>query len=696
MLSLNLRRCGLLAGLILPVFAATAHEDDPKLLDRQPRYEGAGWRAGQSRSEPPSFPAGGISLQSWITLPEFGAQHQSGNDCWGYVSPSGREYALMGLSHGTGVVEITDPANATLIGVIPGPGSLWRDIKVYSHYAYTVSEGGSGIQVIDLSNIDAGEVTLVNTVLEGGTEATHNVAIDTTSGYLYRCGGGSNGLRIYSLADPANPQYVGGWFTRYVHDAQIVTYESGPYAGRQVAFACTGFNGGWVETGLDILDVTDKSNILPLGRTFYANSAYSHQVWLSKDRRYAYLDDELDESFYGATTTTHVIDVSDLTNPRPVGTAANSSSAIGHNLYVHNNLIYEANYRSGLRVFDMADPKRPVEVAWYDTYGENDFPAFNGLWSTYPFFPSGTVIGSDMEKGLFVWRVDRLPVSISITGGAPQQMSPDGASFELEILSANGGQLDGASPTLYVDLGAGYEPIGLVHLGGSMWRADLPPAECEVTTMQYYVSAASIEGVVVTAPFDAPTRTLEVAVAHEDVDADGVGDDCDNCKQHANPTQADADGDGIGNVCDNCLNRGNADQSDRDGDGVGDACDNCPDTPNAFQTDSDGDGIGDACDPSTATQDDEEDETPPTPEPDEPSEVPQDDSSADAPTPPAAEEPAGDEGSADDGDGETDPMAELAPLACGSAGGCGPGTLAVMPLMLAGLVGMKRGLRRRG
>ena len=56
----------------------------------------------------------------------------------------------------------------------------------------------------------------------GSTTATHNVAIDTTSGFLYRCGGGSEGLRIYSLANPANPTFLGyargSGNSNYFHD----------------------------------------------------------------------------------------------------------------------------------------------------------------------------------------------------------------------------------------------------------------------------------------------------------------------------------------------------------------------------------------------------------------------------------------------------------------------------------------------
>jgi hypothetical protein len=69
---------------------------------------------------------------------------------------------------------------------------------------------------------------------------------------------------------------------------------------------------------------------------------------------------------------------------------------------------------------------------------------------------------------------------------------------------------------------------------------------------------------------------------------------------------ADIDADGIGNGCDNCPTVPNADQTDSDGDGVGDACDNCPNDPNKIapgvcgcgvaDTDSDGDGTIDCLD----------------------------------------------------------------------------------------------------
>lgn len=498
--------------LVLTVVLAApvhGHPDDPKLLDRQPRYEGPAWRrdVDGARGEP-GFDAVGMTLMSWLPLSSFGS-HTSGNDCWGYVSPSGREYALMGLSGGTGFVEVTNPGNAQIIATIAGPASTWRDIKVYQHYAYAVSEGGSGIQVFDLSQIDNGVVTLVRTVLTGGTTATHNVAIDTVSGYLYRCGGDNNGLRIYSLADPSNPTFVAAWTTRYVHDCQVVTYTDGPYAGRQIAFCCSGFNFGFDQTGLDILDVTDKNNIFVVARIQYSTPAYSHQGWLSPDRQFFYLDDELDEQTFGLTTRTRVIDVSDLQNPVEVAAYTNGNTSIDHNLYMNESFIFAANYRSGLRVFDRSDAVAPVEVAYFDTYPGSDSPNFNGLWSNYPFFPSGTVIGSDIERGLFVWKIDLPPLAISFPNGRPATVDPSGGdAVEVEFAEQFGGTLDPDSPTLYVDTGAGFAPLPMTPLGGNRYQGVFPPAACG-STVRYYVSGMSDQGVEVRSPSNAPAASYE-------------------------------------------------------------------------------------------------------------------------------------------------------------------------------------------
>ena len=428
-----------LAALALPAPPAGAHPDDPKYLDFEPPYQGPGWRRlawlnGGNGPLEHDFPNEDVTLWAWLPLDELGfaGTLDSANDCWGYVSPDRREYALVGTSHGTAIVDVTIPELSQVVEFVDGPRSTWRDIKTYLHYAYAVSEGGGGIQVIDLGRVDEGIVTLVGSVTDGGTAKTHNVAINEDSGYLYRAGGDNNGLRIYSLADPASPELVATWPDRYVHDVQVVTFQKGRWAGREIAFACAGFNGGWVETGLDVIDVTDKDDIRTLARLVYPDGEYSHQVWVDVEHGVAYLNDELDEQEQNVTTRTRLIDVSNLHQPELVTTFSTGTNAIDHNLYVHDGKIFQSNYRSGLRVFDASDPRNPVPAGWFDTYPPNDANRFNGLWSNYPFFPSGTVIGSDIEKGLFVWTLGPPPDGNRFDPPAEREPLPGRDELRLE------------------------------------------------------------------------------------------------------------------------------------------------------------------------------------------------------------------------------------------------------------------------
>ena len=121
-----------LLGVLAPITILVAHQDDPKIKDLQPAVKAPAYRADRSRGEERSlgFTSENIQLKSWLPLNELDGA-DSGNDCWGYVSPSGREYALMGTSSGTVIVEITNPGNAQVVASLDGPNSLWRDIKTY-------------------------------------------------------------------------------------------------------------------------------------------------------------------------------------------------------------------------------------------------------------------------------------------------------------------------------------------------------------------------------------------------------------------------------------------------------------------------------------------------------------------------------------------------------------------------------------
>ncbi|MEY4770270.1 MAG: hypothetical protein RIQ40_1010, partial [Planctomycetota bacterium] len=155
-----------MTGAIVFAAVARAHDGDLKMRDWRPPIEAPVWRADDAVSLllPPSFRASGVRLMAWFPVKSFLAAGTSANDVWGYESPSGREYAIIGHSHGTAIVEVTNPGSSRIVTFLTGPTSVWRNVKTYRHWLYAVSEGGGGIQVFDLANVDDGSVPLVNTV----------------------------------------------------------------------------------------------------------------------------------------------------------------------------------------------------------------------------------------------------------------------------------------------------------------------------------------------------------------------------------------------------------------------------------------------------------------------------------------------------------------------------------------------------
>ncbi|HFE45923.1 MAG TPA: choice-of-anchor B family protein, partial [Nannocystis exedens] len=284
--------------------------------------------------------------------------------------------------------------------------------------------------------------------------SAHNIAINEDTGFDYIVGSYYSddcwgGLLMFDISTPTEPSVVGCFAGGtpvgepdssyptdvYTHDVQCVSY-SGPdpdYKDRELCFTAD-------EQSLGIVDVSDKAAPVQVARVSYSGVGYTHQGWLTEDQRYFLLDDEFDEILSSGETKTYIWDMLDLDAPELIGTIENPSEAIGHNLYTRGDLAYQANYTSGLRIVDLSQVASGSgsEIAYYDTYPEDDFffaaagvqsrsrlpraqfaaqspllhpegegqgaATFNGAWGNYPYFESGIIVVSDIERGLFVLR----------------------------------------------------------------------------------------------------------------------------------------------------------------------------------------------------------------------------------------------------------------------------------------------------
>ncbi|MCP4249223.1 MAG: hypothetical protein GY778_19440, partial [bacterium] len=153
---------------------------------------------------------------------------------------------------------------------------------------------------------------------------------------------------------------------------------------------------------------------------------------------------------------------------------------------------------------------------------ENAAVNFNGAWSVYPYFPSGTVIISDIDRGLFILDVSAaLAASAAIPGGlifdfpggVPTQIDPAGGTTMQVDLSGNcGGLPQAGTGQLHYDTGGGFVTVPMADLGGGQYLATFPAVACP-GEIEFCVSAQSTGGGTFSSPPDAPATLYSATAA---------------------------------------------------------------------------------------------------------------------------------------------------------------------------------------
>ncbi len=320
------------------------------------------------------------------------------NDVWGYSDANGNEYALVGVKAGFSVVDVTTPSNPNEILFIPGAFSTWRDVKTWDHYAYVVHDyitgafPSDGILIVDLDSVSMPNPKYDNfypSVNIGGNlfafTRAHNIYIDE-NGILYVFGSniGTGGALMFDLKpDPENPTYIGAFDTNYLHDG--------------MARGDTLWGGAINDDKLLVIDVSDKTNTSILG-SIITPSAFTHNCWVSDDNQTVYTTDEISGAFVVAYD---VSDPANITELDRVRTSYGGLDVIPHNTHVLGDFLVTSYYTSGIQIVDATMPDILIETAYYDSSPFTG-TGYHGVWGAYPYLPSGNILATDIEQGLFV------------------------------------------------------------------------------------------------------------------------------------------------------------------------------------------------------------------------------------------------------------------------------------------------------
>ena len=309
-----------------------------------------------------------------------------GSDVWAYTANDGSEYAIMGNVEGIAIVAVP---SLEVVAQIPGPTQnapfYWRDIKTYGSFAYVATEAygpNEGLQVIDLRGLPhhAEEIAVVR----GENDrlvSSHNLSIDTVTGYAYMLNSDGNEIIVIDLSDPIHPVDVSAVPVPDSHDV---------FARGDTLYVAEGRN-----PTFSVWDMRDKANPVRMAQVSVPSPGYVHNIWPTDDGMYALTTEETVDK------TVKVWDLSDLENPTLVGDWL-GASRLAHNVQIDGDHAFVSHYSSGVYVLDISDIANPVEVAQFDTHPDNDDAAFYGNWGVSMPTPGGYLYTSDLEGTLTV------------------------------------------------------------------------------------------------------------------------------------------------------------------------------------------------------------------------------------------------------------------------------------------------------
>lgn len=323
------------------------------------------------------------------------------NDVWAWVDTvANKEYALVGVQNGLSIVDVSNPSNPVQTNFFAGASSTWRDMKTYGNYAYMVHDiyngTSNGIFIVDMTTIGNSfptTYTLNPLIPHNGSfvflNRAHNIYIDEVAGQLFLFGSnvGVGGALIFDIStDPTNPALLGVYDDYYLHDG---------VARGDTLWGAAVTSGFFVP--IDVSNPTAPSTMT----TFNTPFNFTHNIWFSDDNQRVWTTDEKPAAFIAE------YDVSDFSNINELDRIRTSfgNNVVPHNAHFHNDFLINSYYTSGVQIVDVSQPGLMIETGYYDTSLDTG-DGFSGCWGAYPYLPSGNILATDRQRGLFVLQSD--------------------------------------------------------------------------------------------------------------------------------------------------------------------------------------------------------------------------------------------------------------------------------------------------
>ena len=332
------------------------------------------------------------------------------------------------------VYDISEPSNPKLTDTIKVDAHLVNDIMTTADGKILVisREGASnrknGIAFYDTS--DPAHPKLISEYTATVTGGVHSAFVHDH--YVYLTDDATGSMRVIDFKDVKNPKEVARWQTEPQLASTIRTKEGEQIAGRYIhdLYVKDGlaYLAYWHD-GLVILDVgaglkggsPERPQLVSQFRfnhnELYGNGwlAGTHSVFRYKN--YVFIGDEVFPALFDIRATKripvrgifHVIDVSDINNPRKVA-EYNVPEGGAHNMWVENDLMYLGYYSGGGRVVDVSGELRGDlyrqgrEVARVWTGDPDGFrPNMPFTWGGQPH--NGLIYFNDINSGLWIVRL---------------------------------------------------------------------------------------------------------------------------------------------------------------------------------------------------------------------------------------------------------------------------------------------------